>query len=477
MRNAPPLGSKIKALRRREGLTQAELARRLGISASYLNLLESNQRALTANLLLKLAQIFRVELDAFASVDDARLADDVAEVFGDPLFDAAGVTESDVRAVTADSPAVARAVVSLYRAYVAARDAHQAVADRLTVGHAAAANAGLPSEEVSDFLQRRLNHFPTLEAAAERVWEEASLDADDLHAGLVRHLRARHGVTVRTVRVADERQAMRRFDPSLRVLSVSEVLPPRSRRFQVAHQLGLLEASDTIDELVEAAPELTSSEARALGRVALASYFGAAILMPYARFYEDARAERYDIELLGHRYGASFEQVCHRLTTLRRPGSEGVPFHLLRIDIAGNISKRFSASGIRIARFSGACPRWNVHAAFQTPGMIRVQVSRNTDGKTYFCIARTLRSDRGGYQGPHTVQAIGMGCEVRHARELVYSDGVDLQSGAVAVPVGTTCRTCEQLDCAQRAFPPMVHPLRVDENVRGVSFYAPALKK
>jgi predicted transcriptional regulator/transcriptional regulator with XRE-family HTH domain len=473
MRDAPALGSKIKALRRRDGLTQAELARRLGISASYLNLIEGNQRALTASLLLKLAQVFRVQLDVFVASDDTRLADDLAEVFGDPLFDAAGVIESELKQVAADSPPVARAIVSLYRAYIDARDSHQAMADRLSVGHGAVANAGLPSEEVSDFIQRRLNYFAPLEQAAERVWVEARLDGDDLYGGLLRHLAARHGVSVRTVRASDERKAMRRFDPKARVLSISEVLPPRSRRFQVAHQLALLEAADAIDEVLDDARELTSSDARTLGRVAMASYFAAAVIMPYERFLEDARTERYDIELLAHRYGASFEQICHRMTTLRRPGREGVPLHLLRIDIAGNISKRFSASGIRIARFSGACPRWNVHAAFQTPGMIRVQVSRNTDGKTYFCIARTLRSDRGGYQTAHTVQAIGMGCEMRYARELVYSDGVDLTGGGAVVPVGTTCRTCEQLDCAQRAFPAMLHPLRVNENVRGVSFYAP----
>jgi predicted transcriptional regulator len=218
---------------------------------------------------------------------------------------------------------------------------------------------------------------------------------------------------------------------------------------------------------------LTTTESRALARVALANYFAAALLMPYQPFLETARAERYDIELLAHRYGASFEQVCHRLTTLRRPGAEGVPLHFLRIDIAGNISKRFSGSGIRFARFSGACPRWNVHAAFMTPGMIRIQVSRMPDGNVYFCIARTVRSDRGGYHAPHTVQAIGLGCDVRYARELVYADGIDVEDPNAAVPVGVTCRICEHLDCEQRAFPALTHPLRIDENVRGVSFFAP----
>jgi hypothetical protein len=473
MNDAIALGGKIKTLRRQAGLSQAELAQRLGISPSYLNLIESQKRPLTAALLLKLAQVFQVDLATFASVEDARLAADLSEAFGDPIFEGIGVGEADARELGAESPNVARALLTLYRAYVSTRDSAQALASRLSEdGTAKAPASGLPTEEVSDFIQRSMNFFAPLEDAAEAAWREAGA-GDDIYAGLVRILSARHGITVRIVRVGDERRAMRRYDPERKVLSISEVLPPRSRRFQVAHQLALVASSAEIDRVLEEARELTSSEAHALGRVALANYFAAAVLMPYEPILEAARAERYDIELLAHRFGASFEQVCHRLTTLRRPGREGVPFHFLRIDMAGNISKRFSASGIRIARYSGACPRWNVHTAFLTPGMIRVQISRMPDNKRYFCIARTIRSDRGGYNVPHTVHAIGMGCAIERARELVYADGVDLDNVEAAVPVGVTCRLCEHLDCPQRAFPPLLHPLKIHENVRGVSFYAP----
>jgi predicted transcriptional regulator len=195
--------------------------------------------------------------------------------------------------------------------------------------------------------------------------------------------------------------------------------------------------------------------------------------MPYAAFLEACRQERYDIDVIGRRFRVGFEQVCHRLTTLRRPGAEGIPFHMIRLDIAGNISKRFSASGIRFARFSGACPRWNVFSAFQTPGMIRIQVSRFPDGSSYFCIARTIHRDAGGYHAQQPVQAIGLGCRIEHAPEMVYSDGVDLRNEQMATPVGVSCRLCERSDCEQRAFPSLRHPLHVDENVRGVSLYAP----
>ncbi|AUX48646.1 Cro/Cl family transcriptional regulator [Sorangium cellulosum] len=476
MADAPLLGAKVRALRRREQMTQVDLAERLGVSASYLNLIENNRRPLTAPLLIRLAQVFQLDLQTFASEEDVRLTADLHEVFGDPIFESHGLTNADLRELVASSPNVARAVLTLYRTYATTRESLDTLGERLAGdGFVGVDNSRLPSEEVSDLIQRRMNHFPELEEGAEALWREGELDADDVYRGLVRYLQATRGIQVRIVRVADERQAMRRYDPDRRVLSISEVLPPRSRRFQLAHQVGLLTQSAAIDRVLRD-ENLTTPESRALARVALANYFAAAVLMPYQPFLEAARTERYDIELLAHRFGTSFEQVCHRLTTLRRPGAEGVPMHMVRIDIAGNISKRFSGSGIRFARFSGACPRWNIHTALMTPGMIRIQLSQMPDGAVYFCIARTVRSDRGGYHVPHTVQSIGMGCDVRYARELVYADGVDLDNIDAAVPVGVTCRTCERLDCAQRALPSLQHPLRLDENRRGLSFYAPVGK-
>lgn len=474
MADAPLLGAKVRALRRRENLTQVELAERLGISASYLNLIENNRRPLTAPLLIRLAQSFQLDLTSFTSADDARLSADLLEAFGDPIFETHGLTNTDLRELAITSPNMARAVLMLYRSYVATRESVSTLGEQLHTGDGLAGidPSRLPSEEVSDLIQRRNNYFGDLEEGAEMLWRAADLEADDVYRGLVRFLSGVHRIQVRVVRVADERKAMRRYEPEKRIISLSEVLPPRSRRFQLAHQVGLITQTARIDKILRD-EQLSTPESRALARIALANYFAAALLMPYQPFLEAARAERYDIELLAHRFGASFEQVCHRLTSLRRPGAEGVPFHLLRIDIAGNISKRFSGSGIRFARFSGACPRWNVHAAFMTPGMIRTQLSRMPDGNVYFCIARTVRNDRGGYNVPHTVQAIGMGCQIQYARELIYADGIDLENQSAVVPVGVTCRVCEHLDCEQRAFPALQHPLRIDENIRGVSFFAP----
>jgi predicted transcriptional regulator len=328
----------------------------------------------------------------------------------------------------------------------------------------------MPSEEVSDYLQRAGNHFPELERAAEELAAEGKLTSDDLHAGLLRYLEQRLGISVQIAHWEALRGVLRRFDPGRKVLTLSELLPTRSRIFQLAHQIAMVTQGELLERHV-ADGRFPSTEARVLAKVALANYFASAVLMPYTAFHQAARDERYDIDVLGRRFRVGFEQVCHRLTTLHRPGAEGVPFHMIRVDVAGNISKRFSASGIRFARFSGVCPRWNVFSAFLTPGMIRIGVSRMPEGTTYFCIARTIQKDAGGYHSQQPVQSIGLGCQIEFARQLVYSDGVNLESRDTLVPVGVTCRMCERTDCEQRAVPSLKVPLHIDENQRGSSLY------
>jgi predicted transcriptional regulator/transcriptional regulator with XRE-family HTH domain len=470
----PRFGAKVRALRRREGLSQSQLAERLGVSASYLNLIENNRRPLPAPLLIKLAQAFEIDLHTFATDEDARLVADLMEVFADPLFEAHALSSVDVRELATSSPSAARAVLALYRAYQAARGSADSLAERVFDGDEGSdvSPYQLPSEEVGDFIQSHMNHFPELEEAAEKLWIDARLGQEELYPALVRHLERTYGIHVRVVRWGADRTTLRRYDAEKKILSLSELLPTRSRNFQLAHQLALLTERGVLDRL-SSDPRLTSDDARSLARVALANYFAGAAIMPYGTFLRAAQEERYDIDVIGRRFRVGFEQVCHRLTTLRRAGAESVPFHMIRIDVAGNISKRFSASGIRFARFSGACPRWNIFAAFMTPGMIRIQLSRMPDGTAYFCLARTIQKDSGGYHAQQPVQAIGLGCQITYARHLVYSDGVDLDNLNTAVNVGVTCRVCERTDCEQRAFPSMRHPLRIDENVRRLSLFTP----
>ena len=471
------IGNKVRSLRRREGMTQTQLAAQLEISPSYLNLIEHNQRPIPAHLLVKAAQIFKVELAAFADDSQAQLAADLQEIFGDPLFEEHPLTTNDVRDL-AENSSTARAIVSLYHAYRSSVESTRALAAKLYDGRdfLGVDPAHFPSEEVNDVIQSNLNYFPDLESAAERVVASGQLDRSDMYRSLVGFLRDEHGIEVVLTPVSRDGGIIRKFDPDRRVLSISEVLPPWSRNFQIAHQIGLLDAQDAIKRVIaNNEKHLTAAESQRLCRVALANYFAAALVMPYDEFMRCALEMRYDVELLQHHFTASWEQVCHRLTTLRKPEASGVPFHFVRVDIAGNISKRFSGTGIRFARFSGSCPRWDVHAAFLTPGRIRTQLSKMPDGTAYFCVARTIRKS-GGYRSGDTLMAVGIGCPVRDARKLVYADGVDLENLDAAVPIGTTCRLCERLDCDQRAFPALQLGMTIDENVRGRSFFAPAVR-
>jgi predicted transcriptional regulator/transcriptional regulator with XRE-family HTH domain len=474
MPKTPHLGSKVRALRRRHSLTQVEFARQLGVSSSYVNLIEHNRRPVTANLLIKLARQFKVDVLSFAREDDERLLEHLIECFSDDLFEEQDLTTTEMREFVTHAPTVARAVLGLFEAYRERRESQDLRVDSDVDGVAVTSTSPgrLPSEEVSDLIQTHFNYFPTLEDGADMIWARGRLSLDNLHEGLLRYLREELMVDVRFSRAGQDPGTMKRYDEERRELTLSELLPPRSRNFQLAHQIGLLSQSESIEHLL-GSNTFSSPDSENLARMALANYFAGAVLMPYEQFLAAARRERYDIEILGHRFRTSVEQICHRLTTLRRPGAEGIPLHMVRVDIAGNISKRFSATGIRFARFGAACSLWNVFQAFLSPGRIRVQLSTMPGGDSYFCFATTIPKGRGGFHTPHTVHAIGIGCTVDRAEELVYSDGIDLSNLEASVPIGVSCRLCDRMDCAQRAFPPVHQPMRIDPNLRGVSSFVP----
>ncbi len=464
------LGPKVRRLRREHGLTQAQMAGQLGISASYLNLIEHNQRPVTVPLLLKLGHSFGVDLQSFAEDEESRLVGGLREVFADPLFDGSDIKNQDLKELAAVAPTLGQAVVTLYRSYREQREDLQnlgerlADRDKLSLVH----NAGFPLEEVRDFFHTHHNHFPDIEAAAEALWAEANPERGDLYRGLVDWLLNQQGVRVKIMPADVMGYAVRRFDRHGRRILISEMLAPSGRNFQLAAQIALLRHRDRINRIVDAA-NLSGDEARRLARIGLTNYFAGAVLMPYDRFLEAAKQERYDIDVLRRRFDASFEQVCHRLTTLQRPGARGVPFFLIRVDSAGNVSKRFSGAGFPFARFGGGCPRWIVYEAFRTPGKIHTQLAQMPDGTTYFSLARTAVKAGGGYRSPPQQFAMALGCEVAHAGQIVYADGIDLEHTEAATPIGVNCRLCPRVDCSQRAFPPLNHRLIVDENLRGVT--------
>lgn len=463
-------GPRIRRLRRERNLTQARMASDLGISASYLNLIERNQRPMSAQILLKLAETYDIELKSLGGDDEAKALTALREVFADPLFRDTGLSPQDIQEVASASPTSAEAISTLYRAYQEAVVNTSLLAERLADRDLldGGQTMSAPLEEVRDFINSRNNHFPALDETAEELYRNAQLGADEPYVSLRNYLRAVHGVTTRVVPADLMSGELRRYDRHRQTIFLSELLDQPGRSFQLAYQLGYFEQSRAIEDILEGS-ELEGDETLRLCRVALANYFAAALLMPYAAFLRTAEETRYDLRLLGRRFGTSFEQVCHRITTLQRPGARGIPFFLIRVDNAGNVSKRFSAAGFHFARFGGTCPRWNVHDAFRVPGDIYTQVIQMEDGTRYFSIARTVSRGGSGIGVPGDQYAVGLGCEISHARKIVYSQGYDLDDERGATPIGVNCRLCERLDCSQRAFPPLKQRLHIQDHVRGVS--------
>ncbi len=454
----PLIGRTIRRLRQEQSLTQAALATRLGISASYLNLIEHDQRVLTASLLLKVAETLGAELSALSGASERALEAGLREVFADPSLPEP-VPEEEVAALAASAPSAGRAVLALYRALRVAREDAGGLA--LPSGR----RILLPGEETRDFFHERANHFPELEDAAEAILAELAVAPAETNHALAERLRRRHGLIVS---VEPLEGALRRFDPERGHLALAETLPRESRGFQMAFQVALLEARDVVERIVTAA-EPSSTEAGALMRVGLLNYLAGALLMPYAPFLEAARALRHDIDALAARFGVSFEQACHRLSTLQRAAARGIPFFFLRLDPAGNVSKRFSAAGFPFARFGGSCPRWVVHAAFASPGAVQVQHARLPDGASFFCFARAVAGPLTRWGEPRPIRVVAMGCDAAHAPDLAYADGLDLERAVVGI--GLSCRLCERPDCRSRAFPPLAHRLALDPHTTSASPY------
>ena len=462
------LGHRLRRLRREHGLSQVQLAEQLEISPSYLNLIEHNQRPVSAVLLLRLARVFDLDLQTFAEDDEGRVIAGLREVFADPaLATGESVAAQDLRELAALAPPLTQAIIELYRAFRETRNEVEALA-------AAAADRGpvaspaadvFPLDRVHDFFQAQGNHFPDLEGAAETLAREAQLQPGEVQRGLAEYVQRELGIQVRIMPRDVMGRLLRRFDRHGRRILLSELLPPSSRAFHLACQVALLRQRTLLERLVGEA-RMPSEPAQRLLRIGFINYFAGAVMMPYQPFLAAAQTLRYDIEILMRRFDASFEQVCHRLTTLQRPGARGVAFSLLRVDKAGNVSKRFSA-GLAFARFGNACPRLAVFDAFRHPGTIRGELARMPDGATYFCLARDVLRPGGGHLEPPQQLAITLACDAAHAKELVYADGVDL-AGA-ATPIGPTCRLCERLDCTHRAFPPLGQRLALDENSRSSS--------
>lgn len=464
------LGSRIRKLRQRRKLTQAALADKMAISPSYLNQIENDARPLNKRVLTKLELALGIDFTDWTEDEDRR-ANQLREALNDPLFRGADITLHELREAVSASPRMADRLLQLSRAYQRLQVDYQTLAESIAGEERIKAlhGAQFPYEEVRDFFYRCNNHIESLDSAAEALFKKQNFHLDDLLSDLIGYLKQQHDIDIQMADISTK-GVQRLFDPDTRVLYLTKPSSSSRRAFHIAHQIALLVCREQIEQEIESA-ELVSPQARSICRVGLANYFAGALLMPYTSFLQDAKQLRYDIERLSGLYSTSFEQVCHRLSTLQRSENKGVPFYFIRVDIAGNISKRQSATSFHFARLGGVCPLWNIHEAFSSPNTILTQLARMPDGKTYLCLARTVYESGNSYLQPQRRFAIGLGCEIRHAHKLVYSTGLDLKDPDAVEHIGVSCRVCERKNCPQRAFPPLSRRLSIDENVRSAFPY------
>ncbi len=456
-------GARLAEIRRGLGLTQTAFARALGVSLSYLNQMENNNRPVSRGVVQGLAERFGIDVAVFSMDEGDRLVADLREALADPVFRETPQSRAELQIVASNAPGLAHAFLALHRAYRQAQE-RLASLDEAFDRPAGGLNP-MPWEEVRDFFHYCDNYIDAVDRAAERFARTAGFEGRDKLAAGIAWLGEAHGVSI-----AFGGEAIRRYDPERRVLTLGGDASQATQAFQLAHQVALI----AHDRLIEATLDLArfrSAEARAIAKIGLANYFAGAAVLPYEAFLAAARELRHDLDALAGRFGASVEQVAHRLSTLQRPGANGIPFFFARVDQAGTITKRHSATRLQFARFGGACPLWNVHQAFETPGRILRQLAETPDGVRYICLARDVIKPGGHYRAPSRRYAIALGCEVRYADQLVYSDDLDITNPAAFEPIGVSCRICERTHCHQRSVPPVEKALVVEPNRREVLPY------
>ncbi|GAA6165956.1 propionyl-CoA assimilation transcriptional regulator PccR [Pelagimonas sp. KU-00592-HH] len=455
-------GAKLREIRTRLTLTQKEFAQKLGVSLPYLNQMENNNRPVSTTVVLALAQEFGFDVTELSTGDSERLVSDMREAMADPILADTTAPLADLRLTASNAPAFARAFLELHRAY---RQTHERLASLdEALGREDVQMQPSPWDEVRDFFHYCDNYIDAVDHAAENFANRAIGEGGIRNAAL----RALNDKGI-SLEYADE-DRLRHYDEAARTLFISERSTPETQTFQMLMQIALLQS----DKLLEATLDLArfqTEAARSIAKIGLANYFAGAAMMPYGRFLEAARDTRHDLEVLANRFGASIEQVAHRLSTLQRPGAKGIPFFFVRVDQAGTITKRHSATRLQFARFGGACPLWNVHRAFETPGRFLRQLAETPDGVRYFSLARDVSKTGGHYGAPVRRYAIALGCEIRHVDALVYADHMDLSTAEAFEPIGISCRICERTHCHQRSVPPLERRLTIDENQRGVLPY------
>lgn len=513
-----PIGPRLRDRRKDLKLSQTKLAKMVGISISYLNLIEHSKRPIGGSLLNRLAEALQIDTDELTGANNARLIHDLSEAILDPALLDIQLSQDRVHEFVNLHPKWAKALVNLHRAYTGrlaqvedlsarlsqdpwvAETGQQIVSHITTVRSIAdilqdvddlapdernafterlsntAKHLGdntkifldqifrdqehdwqslTPEEQVDDFIIDNRNHFPLLEEVAGDIHARLLSQREHVSTGLSLALEQRHRIHFEIQHGPTEDnyllQRGYRYDAKNKRLIVRDMLPEASQRFLMARVLAEQEAREAITDVLSTAPHPFAGDGFERGFTALAAYVASAVLFPYEAYLAAAQQDRYDLDLLAQRFGGSFEQICHRLTTLRRPGSEGIPFSFLRSDMAGNSSKRFSVQGLRMPRQGAACPLWALYQAFRTPGELMVQLAKFPNNSRFLFLARTATKQSSAYRAPQQTYSIMIGCDLVYADQTVYGDGLDLTGRGVTTPVGSTCRLCPRQGCPQRA--------------------------
>lgn len=462
-------GPRIRRIRHSLELTQTAMAGELGISPSYLNLIERNQRPLTVQLLLKLSSVYKLDLDELRGTEAAN-AGALKEVFSDPLLAGELPSPQELVEIADAAPNAAAGILKLYRAYKESLNRLTDLSDVLArEGHVTATSAAkLPSDEVRERFEARANYYPGIESAVTRFHQVLN-PGRDLATALRSWLKKNHDISVRLLPLESMPIWRRRYDRHSARLFISERLSPFDQLREVATEACLLELRDAISVEIDALG-FTGDEAVRLARFELARYSAHALMMPYDNFLESAVRAKYDIDMLRSRFGVSFEQAANRLTTLAKPGKPIVPFFMLEVDQAGNRFRRAGTQGFPHARFGGQCPKLAVHSAFSQPGQIFVEHYEMPDGAEFLGIARTLEGPHAAYNEPVRRTAFLLACDFAFAGDITYGEAV-AGTTTKPVPVGPACRLCERQGCLSRAEPPVTRPLGLDEMVTGLSVF------
>ena len=464
------IGHKIKTKRRKLGISQSDLSKKLSISASYLNLIESGKRKVNVDILLKLSNELGIEISDISKKTDTNLYQNLMDLLGDNLFENLDITNFDIKELVNSNPLIAKALVKLGDNYKKKNQDIVTKVENISGKFIDSRKNSFPGEVVSDFLQENQNYFPKLEDFASNFYNKIQTSNRVGYSSICDYLLSNHKIQVKDVVPDEKKPFTKQFDINKKIFLVSDYLNLETKKLYAGAQIAQLEANEIIEEYLNSF-SFPSEESKKLSKVALLNYAGAAIIMPYKLFYEECVKQRYDVELLQNTFAVSFEQVAHRITCLQNPKMKGIPFHMLRADVAGNISKRFSLSGIEIPRYGGACPRWNIYKAFTMPGKINAAISKMPNGEKYVCIARTVEKGIGKHGMEKTLLSIGLGCQVKYAKDFVYADSLNLNDKKTETPIGVNCRTCDRMDCQQRAFPPLHKKFDIDLNKRGISVY------